>query len=326
VAPQREWFEKDYYAELGVASDATDKDITRAYRKLAKQYHPDANPGDARAEEHFKAISAAYDVLSDPAKRKEYDEVRQMVASGVGPGGFRDMNGFAGFGTGPRGAQSIRFEDLDDDASFADLFSSLLGGGFRGAGARARNVPRKGRDLETAIHIDFVDAVRGVLVPVRFAAGGESREVKVRIPAGVDDGHRLRVPGRGLEGSNGGPPGDLYVRVNVRPHPQFGRDGRNLTVTLPVTYPEAVLGAQITVPTLDEPVTIKVPAGTPSGKVLRVRGRGVENAKGGKGDLLVTVEVAVPHRLSGDEKKAVEVLAETMDWNPRSHWEVGSNG
>jgi molecular chaperone DnaJ len=323
VAPQREWFEKDYYAELGVASDATDKDITRAYRKLAKQYHPDANPGDAQAEEHFKAISAAYEVLSDAAKRKEYDEVRQMVASGVGPGGFSDMNGFAGFGSGPRGAQSIRFEDLGDDASFADLFSSLLGGGgFGRGGARARNAPRKGRDLETAIHIDFLDAVRGVLVPVRYAAGGETKEVKVRIPAGVDDGHRLRVSSRGLAGVNGGPAGDLFVRVNVRPHPLFGREGRNLTLTLPVTYPEAVLGAQISVPTLDEPVTIKVPAGTPSGKVLRVRGRGVEHAKGPRGDLLVTVEVAVPKRVSGDEKKAVEALAEVMEENPRSHWEV----
>jgi molecular chaperone DnaJ len=164
--------------------------------------------------------------------------------------------------------------------------------------------------------------VRGVLIPVRYAAGGETKEVKVRIPAGVEDGHRLRVAGRGLEGANRGPAGDLYVRVNVRPHPVFGRDGRNLTLTLPVTYPEAVLGAQITVPTLDEPVTIKVPAGTPSGKVLRVRGHGVEHVKGAKGDLLVTVEVAVPKRVHGDEKKALEALAEVMHENPRAHWEV----
>jgi molecular chaperone DnaJ len=325
VAPQREWFEKDYYAELGVSAESTDKDITRAYRKLAKQYHPDANPGDAKAEDRFKAISAAYDVLSDASKRKEYDEVRQMVASGVGPGGFRDMSGFAGFGTGPRdGAQSIRFEDLGDDTSFSDLFSSLLGGQRFGAGGmRGRNAPRKGRDLETAIHIDFLDAVRGVLVPVRYAAGGETKEVKVRIPPGVDDGHRLRVASRGLDGVNGGPAGDLFVRVNVKPHPLFGRDGRHLTLTVPVTYPEAVLGAQIAVPTLEEPVTIKVPAGTQSGKVLRVRNRGVEMPAGGRGDLLVTVEVAVPKRVSGEERRALEALAEVMEDNPRSHWEVG---
>jgi molecular chaperone DnaJ len=323
MAPQREWFETDYYDVLGVSPSASEKDITRAYRKLAKQYHPDANPGNKEAEEKFKSVSTAYDVLGDAAKRKEYDEVRQMVASGVGPGGFRDMSGFAGFGTGPRGgAQSIRFEDLGDDTSFADLFSSLLGGQRFGGGVRGRNSPRKGRDLETTIHIDFLDAVRGVLVPVRYAAGGETKEVKVRIPAGVDDGHRLRVASRGLEGANGGAAGDLFVRVNVRPHPLFGRDGRNLTLTVPVTYPEAVLGAQISVPTLDEPVTIKVPAGTQSGKVLRVRNRGVEMPAGGRGDLLVTVEVAVPKRVSGDEKKAVEALAEVMEENPRSHWEV----
>jgi molecular chaperone DnaJ len=320
VAPQREWFEKDYYGELGVSSDASDKDITRAYRKLAKQYHPDNNPGDAKAEERFKTVSAAYEVLSDPAKRKEYDEVRQMVASGIGPGGFRDFGGFAGFGTGPRGAQHIRFEDLDDDGSFADLFSSLLGGRFQGG--RGRNAPRKGRDLETTVNIEFLDAVRGVLVPVRYSAGGDSREVKVRVPPGVADGHRLRVTGRGLDGANGGPAGDLYVRVKVRPHPIFGRDGDHLTLTVPVTYPEAVLGAEIRVPTLDEPVTFRVPAGTPSGKVLRVRGRGVDHGDGKRGDLLVTVEVAVPKRVSGDERKAVEQLAEAMHENPRAHLEV----
>ncbi len=320
MAPQREWFEKDYYKELGVPASVTDKDVTKAYRTLAKQFHPDANPGDTVAEDRFKAISAAYEVLSNAEKRKEYDEVRRMVASGVGPGRLGGGGGFAGFGAGPRGATHIRFEDLDDDASFSDLFSQLFTSG--GPGGRGRTSPRKGRDLETAVHLDFLEAAHGVQTTVRYPAQGEVREVTVRVPAGVDDGQRIRVASRGLDGTNGGPPGDLYVQVEVRPHRIFGREGNNLTLTVPVTYPEAALGAEIRIPTLDEPVTIKVPAGTPSGKLMRVRGRGIAKASGAKGDLLLTIEVAVPRHPNSDEKKALEKLAAAIKESPRAHFET----
>jgi len=378
MAPQREWFEKDYYAVLGVDASASAKEISRAYKKLAKQLHPDANPGNRDAEERFKDVSAAYDVLGDAGKRKEYDEVRRMVAAGVGPGGF-----------GGPGGQGLRFETGDfagaDAGFFSDLFGGLFGGGSGGrrAGRRATG-PQRGRDLETELHISFDDAVTGVTSTVRFRAeaqcstcngsgaapgtapercpqcggagtiadnqgpfsfsqvcpncGGRGtviptpcptcsgrgvevrpREVKVRIPAGVQDGQRIRVKGRGAAGERGGPPGDLYVIVHVRPHPLFGRDGKNLTLRLPVTFAEAALGADVAVPTLDNPVTVRIPPGTPSGKVLRVRGRGVpaENGKAA-GDLLVTVDVQVPVHLTDDQRRAIAGLAGVLDEDPRA--------
>jgi molecular chaperone DnaJ len=380
MAPQREWFEKDYYAVLGVPNTASEKDITRAYRKLAKQFHPDANRGDKSAEERFKDVSAAYDVLGDADKRREYDEVRQMVAAGVG------RPGFGGPGRGGFGG----FEDFDvrfdsGGAGLGDLLGGLFG---RGQGRRARGQraagPQRGADLETELHLDFLDAVHGITTTVNFTAdaacsvcggsgaapgttpevcpdcggsgaiavdqgpfsfsqvcptcGGRGRivkdpcpqcggrgvevrprEVKVRVPSGVDDGQRIRVKGRGGAGRNGGPPGDLYVVVHVRPHAIFGRSGRNLTVRVPVTFAEAALGATVKVPTLDQPVTVKVPAGTQSGKTVRVRGRGVPSAGGAPGDLLVTFDVAVPKRLDDAERKAVEALGDVLDANPREH-------
>lgn len=371
MAPQREWFEKDYYAVLGVGKDASEKEITRAYRKLAKQYHPDANPGDKVAEERFKEVSAAYDVLGDAEKRKEYDEVRRMVASGAGPR-FGPGGGFGGF-------EGATF-DVEDVGGLGDLFGGLFGRGRRRGGGGAQ----RGADLETELHLDFLDAVRGVTAPVRFTAeascstcggsgarpgtapeicpecagrgsvavdqgpfsfsqvcqrcGGRGqvvrdpcptcrgrgtevrpREVKVRIPAGVADGQRIRVKGRGAAGRGGGPPGDLYVVVHVRPHPLFGRRGPDLTVKVPITFAEAALGASVRVPTLGDPVTVKVPPGTQSGKTVRVRGRGVERSKGAPGDLLVTFEVVVPTHLSDEERKAVEALGEVLAANPREH-------
>ena len=290
MAPQREWFEKDYYAELGVSSDASEKEITRAYRKLAKQYHPDANSGDTSAEERFKEISAAHDVLGDSEKRKEYDQVREMVASGIGPGG---PGGFGGAGPGGFGGfgGNVRVEDLGDLGDLGGLFGNLFGG--RG-GRRGRNAgpvgAQRGNDIETELHLDFLDAVHGVTTSVNITSeapchvcngtgakpgtfpercptcngagsvavdqgpfsfsevcptcGGRGsiikdkcknckgrgievrpRTVKVRIPAGVDDGQRIRVKGRGTPGLNGGPPGDLYVVVHVAPHPIFARSG-----------------------------------------------------------------------------------------------------
>jgi molecular chaperone DnaJ len=382
VAPQREWFEKDYYAELGVSKDATEKEISRAYRKLAKQFHPDANQGNPQAEERFKEVSAAYDVLGDAEKRKEYDQVREMVASGVGgPGGFGGGGGGfpGGFGAG---GQTINFEDI---GGFSDLLGGLFGraAGRRG-GRNAARGPRRGQDLEAELYLDFLDAVHGITTTVSFTAdavcstcggsgakpgtmpercpecggvgmiardqgpfsvsevcprcGGSGqlikdrcptckghgievrhRDVKVRIPAGVDDGQRIRVKGRGGAGANGGPAGDLYVIVHVRPHPVFGRKGHDLTVRLPVTFPEAALGAQVKVPTLEDPVTVKVPPGTQSGKTVRVRGRGIPRAKGSPGDLLVTFDVSVPTELEDGAREAVEKLAQALPGNPRAH-------
>jgi molecular chaperone DnaJ len=362
MAAQREWFEKDYYKVLGVVPTASDKEITRAYRKLAKQHHPDANPG---SEERFKEISAAYDVLGDSEKRKEYDEVR---AHGPIPGGF-----------GGTGGTTFRAEDMGD---LGDLFGNLFGGGR----SRAQRGPQRGADMETQLHLSFEDAVHGVTTSVNVpqevrcsncrgsgAAPGTSthtcprcggtgslndnqglfslstvcpdcmgrgtlfdtpcpvchgtgtekkvRSVKVRIPAGVENGQRIRVKGRGAPGQGMAPPGDLYVVVQVSDHPVFGRNGRNLTVSVPLTFPEAALGTTITVPTLDGKVTLKVPPGTQSGRVLRVRGRGVSGSSGrngGKpGDLMVRVEVLVPTKLTDEQREAVESLAAVTDAAPR---------
>jgi molecular chaperone DnaJ len=372
MAPQREWFEKDYYEVLGVPRTATAKDITRAYRKLARQYHPDANPGQ---EERFKDISAAYDVIGDAEKRKEYDEVRRLGPAAAGFGG----NGFGGAG-GDGGAAGFRVDDLGD--LFGGLFGRRGGRGRPGPGAAAG--PRRGADLEAQLHLAFDEAVHGVTTTVNLASeapcrtchgsgarpgtspttcpvchgrgvvednqglfslstaclrcGGrgqivedpcptcdgtgtqvQPRQVRVRIPAGVDDGQRIRLKGRGAPGAGGGPAGDLYVVVQVDPHPIFGRQGKDLTLHVPVTFPEAALGADIAVPTLDgDPVTLRLPPGTRSGRTFRVRGRGVPVAKGA-GDLLVTVEVAVPAQLSDAERRAIEELAAANPDSPRSH-------
>jgi molecular chaperone DnaJ len=381
MAPQREWFEKDYYAVLGVESSANDREIQRAYRRLAKANHPDANPGDTAAEERFKEISAAHEVLGDAEKRKEYDQVREMVASGVGPdGGF----GPGGFGPGFEGA-TFHF---DDGGGLGDLLGNLFGargGGGGGARRRGRTAtgPVRGADLEAELHLDFSDAVHGVTTAVGVTSdatcsrcggsgaepgtfpeqcptcggtgpvavdqgpfsfsevcptcGGRGqviehrckkcrgtgverrrREVKVRIPAGVNDRQRIRVKGRGAAGRNGGPAGDLYVVVHVGRDPIFGRQGKtNLTVKVPVTFAEAALGAQVKVPTLNGPVTVKVAPGTASGKTLRVRGRGIQPAKGDPGDLLVTLEVFMPQHLTDEQRAAIEALAEVLPGNPR---------
>lgn len=312
MPPQREWFEKDYYAVLGVPNTASEKEIARAYRKLAKQNHPDANPGDAAAEERFKDVSAAYDVLGDAGKRKEYDEVREMVAAGVAGPGF----GRPGYGPGFEGGRTIFVDDLGDVGGLGDLFGGLFG---RGARRGRADMPFPGPDLETELSLDFLEAVHGVMRELSF----EGRTVKVRIPAGVRDGQRIRVKGRGGPGVNGGPSGDLYVVVRVRSHPIFGRKGDDdLTVTVPVTFAEAALGGQARVPTLTDPVTVKIPPGTQSGKTVRVRGRGIEKTNGSPGDLLVTFEVAVPQTLSAAERKAVEELGQTLTGNPREHLEV----
>lgn len=299
MAVQTEWLEKDYYALLGVPETASEQDLTRAYRRLARELHPDVNPDKPDAEERFKEVSAAYDVLGDPAKRKEYDELRRMQRTDAG-------DTFAG---GDR--YTIRVEDLGD---LGDLFGGLFGG----RGPRA-DAPRHGRDIEAEMSLGFEEAVLGTTATLTMAADGESRQVTVRVPAGIEDGQLIRVPGQGGPGRSGGPRGDLYVTVRVTPHRLFGRQGANLTLRVPVTFAEAALGADVRVPTLDgDAVTIRVPAGTPSGRTLRVRGRGVP----GKGDLLVTVDVAVPQQLSPGERQAVEALARAAGGSPRAYLDV----
>jgi molecular chaperone DnaJ len=367
VPAQREWFETDYYKVLGVASDAGEKEITRAYRKLAKQFHPDANPG---SEDRFKEISAAYDVLGDADKRKEYDEVRRL-----GP----IANGANGMGGQP-GGFNFRVEDL------SDVFGGLFGGNRQRRRGTTGFGPQRGADTEADLHLSFAEAVEGIVTTVNVATmatcatcGGSGsrpgttpivcprcggtghlndnqglfslstpcpecrgrgtkivdpcptcfgtgtqrhdRPVKVRIPAGVNDGQRIRVPRRGEPGRDGGPPGDLYVTVSVAPHGLFGRRGLDLTLTVPITFPEATLGAQVTVPSLTRPVTLKVPPGTKTGKTFRVSGRGLTQGTK-QGDLLVTVELVVPTELSDEQREAVEALATATTSSPRAHFGV----
>jgi molecular chaperone DnaJ len=317
VDAKREWFETDYYAVLGVARDASEKDIQKAYRKLARELHPDANPGDARAEERFKQITAAYDVIGSPETRAQYDQVRSM-----GVGGRPGANPFGGGGAGPGG---FGF-DVRDMGDLGDLLGSMFGGAAGGAGGAPfggrGGGARRGRDQEAELSLSFDEAVSGVTTSVTVSGGADGpRSIKVRIPAGVADGQRIRLRGKGGPGRNGGPAGDLFVVVRVGSHPLFGREGTNLTLELPVTFAEAALGADVDVPTLDgETVRLRLPEGTQTGRTFRVRGQGIESAKG-RGDLLVTVVVAVPQKLNRKQRSALEAFAAASDESPRAHLE-----
>jgi molecular chaperone DnaJ len=377
----KDWLEKDFYAVLGVAKSASQDDIKKAYRKLARELHPDRNPGNAEAEERFKAVSEAYDVLSDDGKRKEYDEMRQLFGSGAfrrgsrpGGGGF-DMSDIFG---DMAGAGDRRF----GGAGFSDLFSSIFSGG--GARTATRRGPQRGRDVEAEVALGFRDAVTGVTLPLSLRAPGvcdtchgsgakpgtvprtcptchgsglvtsnqgafsfsepcrdcqgvgsivdekcpechgtggvtKTRTLNVRIPAGVSDGQKIRLAGRGEPGDRGGPAGDLYVLIKVRPDPTFGRQGDDLTLAVPITFPEAVNGVDLKVPTLDGAVTLRVPAGTKGGRTLRVRGKGVHRRDGSNGDLLVTVDLVIPAELSEEARKALDEYAATAPPAPREH-------
>jgi molecular chaperone DnaJ len=365
-----DWATKDFYKTLGVGKDASQDEIKKAYRKLARANHPDSKPGDKAAEERFKAIAEAYDVVGDEAKRKQYDEARTMFGGG---GVFR--GGGAG---GP---------DLGDlfGGNVGDFLGGMFGGGGRRT-TRSTSRARRGADVETETTISFTDAVEGVTVSLRLtsdapcpdcsgtgaragtmprvcpecegvgmraasvggaftlnetcpACGGRglvvddpcptckgsgrgfsNRTISARIPAGVKDGQRIRLRGKGANGEAGGPSGDLYVVVHVAPHPLFGRKGDNLTLKVPVAFHEAALGAEVKVPTLGgTPVTVKIPPGTPNGRTFRVRGKGIRRADGTQGDLLVTVDVQVPLNLSAAAKAAVESLrAATPDGDLRA--------
>jgi molecular chaperone DnaJ len=369
----RDYVEKDYYAALGVPKDASQADIKKAYRKLARQHHPDANKGDAASEEKFKVISEAYDVLSDETKRREYDEARALFGSG----GFRVPGGGNGQGV-PFDLSDLFGGGNANGGGLGDIFGTIFGG-------RRPQSARRGADVEAEATLSFEDAAHGVTVPLQLSspaacptchgsgakpgtatrvcpacsgtgsqsrnAGGfafaepcrecrgrglliddpcatcagtgqaiSTRTLRARIPAGVKDGQRIRLAGKGQPGDRGGPAGDLLVTVHVTPHTIFGRKGDNLTLTLPVTFPEAALGATVRVPTLDAgPVTVKIPAGTTSGRTLRVRGKGLRRRDGSHGDLLVTVEVAVPQKLSDQARAALASYAAAQNDDPRAH-------
>ena len=376
----KDWLEKDFYAVLGVGKSASSEEIKKAYRKLARELHPDRNPGDPKAEERFKAVSEAYAVLSDERKRREYDEMRSLFGSGAFRRGARARGASAGmpfdisdlFGAASGG---VRF----GGSGFSDLFSSIFSGG-----AASRRGPVRGRDIETEVVLDFRDAVRGVTLPLTLRSPGvcdtcrgsgarpgtqprtcpqclgsgmvtrdqgafsfaepcwecqgvgtiveeaclecegtggvtKTRTINVRFPPGVADGQRIRLSGRGEPGERGGPAGDLYVLVKVRDDEVFGRKGDDLTLTVPITFAEAVLGTELRVPTLDGAVTLRVPPGTPSGRTLRARGRGVVRRDGRAGDLLVTVEVVVPKKVSDEARQALERFAAHTPPAPREH-------
>jgi molecular chaperone DnaJ len=316
----QDWFDKDFYAILGVSKDVSQADLKKTYRKLARQYHPDSNPGDAKAEAKFKEISEANSVLSDPELRKEYDQVRAM---GTGarfsaggrpgqPGGFEDVFGGM-FGGGNR--QRTTYQGT----GFEDLLGGMFGGGGFGqstGGFGGAAGPTRGRDLTTSVTLDFLTAIQGDTVKLQPASG---KAINVKIPQGVSDGQKIKLKGKGEESYDGGPAGDLVLTVTVRKHPVFEREGLNLRLDVPVTFAEAVLGATIQVPTLGgEPVKLRVAPGTPSGRVLRVKGRGVTSTKG-VGDLLATVVVAVPNHVPPDAQTHLEEFARSMpEENPRA--------
>lgn len=361
-----DWANKDFYKVLGVAKDADQAALKKAYRKLARENHPDSHPGNTAAEDRFKEVAQAYDVVGDTEKRKQYDEMRSAFA-GAGAGGF--PGGFGGQTAGGPGGFDI--SDL-----FGDLFNRGGGGGGFGGRTQAPR-PSRGADLETETTVGFADAIDGTTISMRLSsdapcptcsgAGGKpgtrphvcptcegagvvvssvgggfsmnetcpechgrqlvyseacptchgsgrglsSRTITARIPAGVKDGQRIRLKGKGASGENGGPSGDLLVTVHVRSHELFGRKGDNLTLEVPVTFDEAALGAEIKVPTLGgSPVTLRIAAGTPNGRVMRVRGRGVPRKDGSKGDLLVTVVVHVPTTLDEATREAIAAYRE----------------
>ncbi len=316
---------EDLYQVLGVARDAADEAIKKAYRKLARKLHPDVNPGDAAAEERFKLVSEAYSVLSDPEKRKAYDEFGEVsLEAGFDAEKARQMReqfgarfggGFPGFGGsghgGPGGfEESFAFGNLDD--LLGDVYARR--GWSQGQGGRR---PRRGVDVEATLDLDLAEAARGGekrLGITRPAADGtlRSETVTVRIPAGVADGGRVRIPGKGGEGRQGGPPGDLHARIRIRPHPVFRLDGRNLLLEVPVTVREATVGAKVEIPTLDGRATLTLAPGTDSGQRLRLKGKGLPDPTGGPaGDLYVTVQIRVPRDLDAAGRAALETLAKS---------------
>ena len=285
----KDLYEKDFYKVLGVDKKAAADEIKKKYRALARDLHPDKTKGDTAKEEKFKAVSEAYEILSDAKKRAEYDEARSLFEQG----GFRAPQG--------GGFQGGDFNDVFGGGNAQDIFANLFGGG-------GRRGPRKGQDLQTEAIITFRESVFGTTLDLRLATDrGQAQNITARVPTGVSDGAKIRVKGKGAPGEAG--PGDLFIQLHVKPHPIFSRKGENLMITLPVTFAEAALGADIKVPTMtDDDVTVRIAPGTPNGRTLRVKGRGI--VKGSTtGDLLVTVEVQVPQRVDGKALDALRTFA-----------------
>jgi curved DNA-binding protein len=306
---------RDYYETLGVPRDASNEDIRRAYRKLAREYHPDVNK-DPGAEDRFKEVSEAHAVLSDPEKRAQYDRLGPNWRAGQD---VSDASGFGGFRPGDAGGGG--FDDVRvefGEGGFSDFFEDLFGGGRRGgAGTRSRGgFSRRGGDHEAELELSLEEAARGGRRTVAFADG---REYEVNVPPGVRDGQRIRLAGEGGQGTGGGPAGDLYLRVRIRPHPRFRLEGDDLHTDAQVTPWEAALGATVEVRTLDGRAQVKVPAGSSCGRRLRLRGQGMPRPRGGQGDLYAEVRIMVPRTLSDAEREAFEHLAEVSDYNPRKH-------
>ena len=320
---------KDYYKTLGVPKNATTEDVKKAYRKLARKYHPDVNKS-AGAEKSFKEINEANEVLSDPEKRTRYDTIgpeweqfaRGRGARPSGSGGFQYVY------TGQPGENPF-----GDASGFSDFFRTLFGqagnGGFGDADdlftrarPRGRTRARQGEDVEGEVEITLPEAFRGTeqVIQISRENGGPPRRLTVKIPPGVRDGQRIRLAGQGSPGENGGPPGDAYLRVRVKPHPFFTRDGDDLRVDLPVAMHEAILGGEVTVPTLKGRVSLRIPPETQNGRTIRLAGQGMPRATGGYGDLYITVKVVLPTKLSDKERAlARELAAARSNENVRSH-------
>lgn len=300
----KDLYEKDFYKILGVSKTATDKEIKKKYRELAHKLHPDRNAGNKKLEEEFKAVSEAYEILSDDKSRAEYDEARSLFERG----GYRQPQG---------GGQSANRDYADffgSGGDSQDIFANLFGGG--------RRAPRKGQDLQTESTITFRESIFGTNLDLRLSSdGGAPTNITVRVPAGVKNGGKIRIRGKGAPGEAG--PGDLFIHLNVKPHPIFTHKGDNLLMTLPVTFAEAGLGADIKVPTMSgEEVTVRLAPGTSNGRVLRIKGHGVKGATG-VGDLLVSVEVQVPQRLTPKAQQALEEFAaETADEDVRADFKA----
>ena len=295
----KDLYEKDLYSILGVKKSDDAAAVKKQYRKLARELHPDKTKGDKKLEEKFKSVSEAYEVLSDDKKRAEYDEMREAFKGGRIPQGGGNFGG---------GFQGTDFSDLFRGGS-QDIFGTIFGAGHG---------PRRGQDLAAATTISFRDSIYGTELDLKLAPqGGKANSVTTRIPGGINDGAKIKLKGRGGKGPAG--PGDLFVTVNVVKHPVFSRNESNLLMTLPVTFTEAALGADIKVPTLDgDEVTVRIAPGTPNGRTLRIKSRGVQTAQG-TGDLLITIEIQVPQRVDGKAKEALEAFAKaTEEFNPRA--------
>ena len=327
---------KDYYTTLGVSKTATDKEIKQAFRKLARKYHPDVNPGDKGAEARFKEVNEANEVLSDPVKRKKYDELGanwrayENVPPGANPyaggspfggGSWSTSGGGGGFRTMTQEEMNAMFGGGGEDSPFSDFFKTFFGGmggaeestGARGGRARPR--ARKGQDVEHPFELDLEDAIRGSVQRLQLRHDGHARTVEVRIPAGVTDGSRVRVAGEGGRGSGSAPSGDLYLRVQLKPHPVFDVKGRDVYTRARVPVPIAVLGGEVDVTTPEaKTLRLKIPAGTQSGQKFRLRGHGLPNVgkSDERGDLYANIEVDVPKNLTDDERKHYEALKEKL--------------